>query len=99
MSTEDVTSVKVHELSHGVRPDSLPSLDIRFKTLAEHPGAAAINFERLQSVVIRYVLGWDEKSGKPLRHVIPGQTTEGGMLGRCRAWVLANETQARGSIS
>ena len=105
ISTDDVTSVSIWNLATGSRPSDLPSLTERFRVLAAHPGAAAIAFQRMQQAVIKFILGWDEKTNQPLRYpcgdsqkTLNDARDIGGMLGVTRAFVIANETQARGSL-
>ena len=48
--------------------DSIPTGTIRFETLANHPAAAALNFERCLELAVEYLIGWDEAAGAPLKN-------------------------------
>ena len=41
---------------------------IRFETLANHPAAGALNFERCLKIAVEYVIGWDSDAGVPLKN-------------------------------
>jgi hypothetical protein len=83
------------------RPTVIPLAELRSAILATQPGAAALAFERFQAIVIKFVLGWDLKNKRPYKWVVAEQKDEadaGGIMGVCRAFAIANETQARGSL-
>jgi hypothetical protein len=101
ISPDDLGSLLVYDLATGERPALIPLADIRAEILSTRPGAAALAFERLQTIVIRFILGWDQKRARPYQWLVPEQqksTDAGGLLGMCRAFAIANETQARGSL-
>ena len=70
---DDTTSYKImwYALPPGqstIYEDSIPTGTIRFETLANHPAAAALNFERCLELAIEYLIGWDETAGAPLKN-------------------------------
>ena len=88
-------------MARGERPEVIPLAEVRSSILATQPGAAALAFERLQSVVIEFILGWNIKKQQPHQWIVREQKEPddaGGVLGICRAFAIANETQARGSL-
>lgn len=48
--------------------DSIPDGTIRYETLANHPVAGALNFERCLEIAIEYIIGWDTAAGAPLKN-------------------------------
>jgi hypothetical protein len=40
----------------------MPSEKTRYQTLSDHPVSAALHFERILSIIIEQVIGWDEKN-------------------------------------
>lgn len=48
--------------------DQIPDGVIRFETLANRPAAGALNFERCLNIAIEFLIGWDCKSGAPLKN-------------------------------
>lgn len=64
-----------------------PSGTIRFDLIAQRPGAAALSFYEQLALVIKYVLGWNEKKGESFE--------EGGLWGVTKAYVRVVEEQAR----
>ena len=48
--------------------DQIPDGTIRFETLANHPVAGALNFERCLKLAIEYLIGWDRAANAPLKN-------------------------------
>ncbi len=102
IAPDDTTSIIIHELATNTRQSVMPVKSERVKILCQKPGAAALSFYRLQHIIIRYVFGWDSARRRPIKHLIREQQTghfqPGGLLGITKAFVIANESQARGSL-
>lgn len=87
------------QLSKGVKPHGPPTRTERYQCLAQSPGAAAIQFERLIGVVYRFVLGWDRENGRPLKAPLDtDQQFMGGLLGVTEAFEFVVEEQGRLSL-
>ena len=70
---DDTTSFKImwYALAPGqssIYKDSIPDGTIRYETLANHPVAGALNFERCLEIAIEYIIGWDTAAGAPLKN-------------------------------
>jgi ASC-1-like (ASCH) protein len=98
VAPDDLCSVDITAIGTGAIPSQMPNSSVRFNLLAERPGAAALHFERVVDVVIKYVCGWSRKHRRPYRYLVAGQKSAGGLLGVTRAFAGAVEDQARGSL-
>ena len=63
---------------------------LRHKLRIEFPGLCAYFFEKVLSIVIKYVVGWDEEANGPM--------PEGGIFGTPIAYTAAVEEQGRRSL-
>lgn len=101
ISADDNGSVLVWHLSDtgGERPIRIPLSAARSQRVSDNPVAAALAFERQLKLVLRCVVGWEKG---PLKRVCLGQSEDasqaGGLLGVCKGFVYAIETQGRGSL-
>ena len=57
----------------------MPDGNLRFKILAEHPVAAAINFERIEEIIFEKIIGWNQ-----VKHCAHNN---GGLFGIPEAWL------------
>lgn len=67
--------------------DQVPFGNLRFDLLAERPAAAALQFERVLKLIMKFIIGWDEKEKKPLK--------AGGIFGIPEAWIRVIQEQSR----
>ena len=81
--------------TEGIDVNSLSDEDIIFEqkicrdARVNHPGLCAEEYERVISLVIKHILGWDESK----------QTSTGkGLFGKILAWCLATEEQGRKTL-
>lgn len=108
VSVNDIGSLFIFEISTGgQRPFKIPIPSARFGIIADRPGAAALYYERVVQVVVRYIIGWDDDAHRPLEYVVPEQVDDrkrngdrnaGGMFGRTCGYMMATETQGRGTL-
>ena len=62
---------------------TLPDGNLRFQVLANHPVAAAINFERIEEIIIEKIIGWNQ-----VKH---SAHEKGGVFGIPEAWLRVVE--------
>jgi hypothetical protein len=67
ISPDDLMTINIYILATGETPETCPEAKIRYKVLAEQPGAASLSFEKLLYVFQRFILGWDVDAKRPLR--------------------------------
>lgn len=67
--------------------DAIPLGSKRFAVLANHPVAAALNFQRILDIVIEDVIGWCQSKNRPYKR--------GGLFGVPKAWLRVVEEQSR----
>ncbi|KZS05303.1 Uncharacterized protein APZ42_031547 [Daphnia magna] len=67
--------------------DAIPLGSKRFTVLGNHPVAAALNFQRILDIVIKYVIGWCQSKNRPYKR--------GGLFGVPKAWLRVVEEQSR----
>ncbi|KAK4006919.1 hypothetical protein OUZ56_012074 [Daphnia magna] len=67
--------------------DAIPLGSKRFTVLGNHPVAAALNFQRILDIVIKYVIGWCQSKNRPYKR--------GGLFGVPKASFRVVEDQSR----
>ena len=92
ISPDDAKSFKV--LWYALDPkESAPSANAipqgskRFALLSKHPGAAALNFQRILKITIEVIIGWSLQKSRPFK--------KGGLFGIPKAWLRVVEEQSR----
>jgi len=92
ISPDDAKSFKV--LWYALDPkESAPSANAipqgskRFALLSKHPGAAALNFQRILKITIEDIIGWSLQKSRPFK--------KGGLFGIPKAWLRVVEEQSR----
>lgn len=98
VSTDDTCNPQLFYLANGTKPLEVPPSEWRRQTLIDSPGACALTFERILSVLFKYVLGFDIKAKMPLRHVSSDLSYTGGLLGVTEAFSACVEEQSRASL-
>lgn len=66
---------------------NLPPAEKRYRILYNRPAAAALGFEYILELIMKYVVGWNEKKNRPYRR--------GGFFGIPKAWIRVVQEQSR----
>jgi hypothetical protein len=58
-------SITLWQLANGSRPGTPPPVGLRFKLIANNPGAMALEMERIMEVLVEVVFNWDSDAKAP----------------------------------